>query len=649
MSPRLVSLAILKANWNQGRSYLDNFIPFVAECLRTAAGPITVAEVQTNVRETFGISIPQHTLQTLLQRAARQGLVRRANGLYFPNTEKLAERVLAPDQSELVRCYDTLVKQMMTFATERYGRALSSEHAIVALDGYVSAFGTSTVLKGAVADVEFDLHAGPGRENEFVVHAFVQHLSSSDPASFGYFQMIVEGSMLASVVYLPEPGSVERKFKNSTVYLDTPFLLRLLGFQGEELSAPATELVELLRDLGAVLACFDRTLSELRGVLQGAQLYGTGRQTAVGLHFRAQGLKRSDVDLLIAGLPESFRSRRIAVVPFPGYSERTSVDETSFREILEKTVRYSSDSTMQHDLDAIVAVHRLRGGGIQPILEESKAIFLTTNTNLVKASRRFFSAQYDGHSWPHAITDTVLATLVWLKRPLQAPDLPRKQIMADCYAALRPPPNLWNQWLNEIEQESKKGTFTDAQLDIMRFSPEAQRALMDKTFGDPSALSANTLNEVLAVAEAQITAPVAEELRVERTLRAEAEAAADRLKIARDAAVAVVKERVQRHHERLRVKAERRARHFGRGVFALLLVVIVAGILAPMFGWGVLPGPHPAVVLRILGICVSAFAALATVAGAGWGWNISAFAGRIEGWIAPILHRRYVRKFGEES
>ncbi len=515
VSPRLVSLAILKANWNQGRSYLDNFIPFVAESLRIAAGPITVAEVQAGVRQTFGISIPQHTLQTLLRRAAHQGLVKRSNGVYFPNVNKLAEKVLAPDQSELVRCYDALVAQMKMFTIERYGRTLSSAQIIGALDGYVSAFGASTVLKGSVADVEFDSRANVGRENEYIVHAFVQHLASCDPASFGYFQMIVEGSMLTSVVYLPEPGSVERKFKDSMVYLDTPFLLRLLGFQGEELSAPAMELVALLRDLGARLACFERTLSELRGVLQGAQFFGTGKQTAVSDHFRANGLKRSDVDLLIAALPQSLRSRNIEVVSFPSYSERTSVDETAFRKILEKTVRYQSDSTMQHDLDAIVAVHRLRGGGTQPILEESKAIFLTTNTNLVKASRLFFHTEHDGYSWPHVITDAVFSTLVWLKRPLQAPDLPRKQIMADCYAALRPPPSLWNQWLNEIEQESKRGTFSDAQLDIMRFSPEAQRALMDKTFGDPSALNANTFNEVLAVAEAKITAPVAEELRVD--------------------------------------------------------------------------------------------------------------------------------------
>jgi hypothetical protein len=56
----------------------------------------------------------------------------------------------------------------------------------------------------------------------------------------------------------------------------------------------------------------------------------------------------------------------------------------------------------------------------------------------VRAARRFFAAGYDGFTWPLAVLDHDLATLAWLKRPLQAPDLPRKQIIADCYAALRP-------------------------------------------------------------------------------------------------------------------------------------------------------------------------------------------------------------------
>ncbi|MHB8219681.1 MAG: tudor domain-containing protein [Acidimicrobiales bacterium] len=102
----------------------------------------------------------------------------------------------------------------------------------------------------------------------------------------------------------------------------------------------------------------------------------------------------------------------------------------------------------------------------------------------MKASHEFFRMEEADHVWPHAMLDTNLATLVWLKQPHRAPDLPRKQIVADCYAALHPDDKMWNRWLAEIQRIADNGDYGDAALDIMRFSPDAQRALMDVTLGD---------------------------------------------------------------------------------------------------------------------------------------------------------------------
>ena len=68
------SLAILKVNWDEGRDYIENFVPFVAECIRMAPQPeISVGDLQAAVRDTFGINIPQGALQIILGRAARHG------------------------------------------------------------------------------------------------------------------------------------------------------------------------------------------------------------------------------------------------------------------------------------------------------------------------------------------------------------------------------------------------------------------------------------------------------------------------------------------------------------------------------------------------------------------------------------------------
>jgi hypothetical protein len=482
---------------------------------------VTAADVQRSLKDRFSMKVPQAVVETLLKRTARQGFARRHFGRYEPNHEKLSDTILSTKRDELLRCYSALIAQLRTFASDLYDRSISESEASTALDAYVGEFGAQTLLQG-VAELEFEPRVVVAAEVEYVVHAFVEHLSATDPASFSYFLMIIEGNMLASLVYLPELDSAQRKFNDSTVYLDTPLLIRALGYAGPELEAPAVELLTLLSASRARLACFEATLSELRGVVQGAAS-SPGRgwigNSEVAREFHRRHLKRADVDILVGQLEEAMSRLNIRVMPSPPHAVDWTVDEGLFQEILSRHVKYRQEATLLGDLDALTAVHRLRKGQRPSMFEDSKAVFLTTNTSLVATSREFFRREEDGHSWPHAMLDTDLATLMWLKTPLRAPDLPRKRIMADCYAALRPSDSLWNKWLNEIDRTAQSGDYSDSQLDIMRFSPDAQRALMDTTFGSESALNDRTIQRVLATAQAKITAPVQAELEEERARR----------------------------------------------------------------------------------------------------------------------------------
>ncbi len=657
--PRLVSLAILKENYNRGRSYLDTFVPFVAECLRSAPGPVTPSAVQKSLRKIFGMQIPQQVVEALLRRAVRDGLATGIDGSYQPNLEKLDERILTPKRQELIQCYETLIAQMRAFAAERYEKLLTDQQASSALDAYVSEFGATTLLRG-IADLPPEPRAVTDAELLYVVHAFVEYLASTNLSSFRYFQTIVEGSMLTSLVYLPNPGAVERKFGDVTVYLDTPFMLRALGYLGAELKAPALELLHLLVEGGARLACFDATLAELRGVVLSATP-PSGRSGAtptneVSRQFLLRGFKKADVEIEAAQLDDVLRRMDVRVVAAPGYTIDLGVDERRFEEVLSRHVHYARDTTMRHDLDALTAVHRLRRGQRTSIMEDSKAIFVTTNGKLTAASREFFRLEEDGHSWPHAMLDGELATLMWLKTPLDAPDLPRKQIMADCYAALRPSEAMWNRYLAEIERTAERGDFSDKQLDIMRYSVPAQRALMDSTFGEEDAIDDRVVRQVLASAEAAITAPVQAELEDERNRRTAAEETAARQERAAAAATlaaeqaavsALAADKVARHG-RLMANAEHRAKRFGRSVFVGLTIVLAVSVALGIIVT-VVPALSSVTWLRIPAGVLAVLAGLATIAGSGWGWNARDFANRVEKRLAPFLHRRSLRRLGEET
>ena len=60
-------------------------------------------------------------------------------------------------------------------------------------------------------------------------------------------------------------------------------------------------------------------------------------------------------------------------------------------------------------------------------------------------------------------------------------------MVADCYAALSPPDELWQAYLTEIDKLERLGDITRDDYEILRRTGEAEQMLMDITMGQPSA------------------------------------------------------------------------------------------------------------------------------------------------------------------
>ncbi len=257
---------------------------------------------------------------------------------------------------------------------------------------------------------------------------------------------------------------------------------------------------------------------------------------------------------------------------------------------------------------------------------------------------------------------------MWLKEPLAAPDLPRKHIIADCYAALRPDAALWGRYLDEIDRLQHQGEVEEEDVQLLRFSLDAQRALMGRTRGDPDEVSNEAIADVLEVARAQARAPVEEklakvkgELADERALREEAErkatAEADAARaaeedarqhaVAADAAREAVRLSDERQRGRIERRAHRHARVVGHVLFGVLMLALgaaavlsAAALTVPSFS---IPGGPLAPVAASVLLGVSTFTNWV------WGWNLRAGIGRLESWLKGVLTRRYLVDFDGEG
>lgn len=286
-------------------------------------------------------------------------------------------------------------------------------------------------------------------------------------------------------------------------------------------------------------------------------------------------------------------------------------------------------------MQSLAAVARLRGLRRMDKFESSKAVFVTTNTTLARASSEFFRDIEGMGAIPLCMPADTMTRLAWVKKPVVAPDLPKHVVMAASYAALNPSPALWRRYLAEIERRREAGQITDEEYHLLRSSLEARAALMDKTFGEEQAFSAGTLDEVLAYAREAVQAEKRARTEKEKELRLEAEELA-RTERGR-------RERVEGAH---RGKVARRARRFGAvvgwGVAAVLAVAVVVGFFATIPG-----GPLVEVkgFWRILiWICIGVFAVISVWALLIKGVSASdirrQLSGRVERWWSARGHRK---------
>ena len=642
VNPTVSSLALLKVNYDrQRKDYFDNFVPMVVECLRVSPEEVvSLPTLQSDLQQHFGLKLPQNAIKTVLKRARKRNYVTVHNGVYYRNEDQIQDLGFSTEQKRVRIEHESLLQDFVTFCDQRLSISLSSDDADAALQAYLKEH--QLQLVNAVTHGTVVPPAGRSVRNfRYLVSSFVWHLQDTASVALNYLETVVKGHILADAIFLPDPGNASRKFRETEVYFDTPFLLNALGYGGEAQKEPCVELIDLLYETGAELRCFTHTRDEIRGVLEmcANQVQSNDTRETLGpeslRNFRSLGYSKSDVMMLADGLEKDLRALHIRIVGKAPHGEREyQIDEDALREELEEAVNYSRPQQVLRDVDSISAIMRLRKGAYPHRLEECRALFVTTNSALVNAVQRKFSDGSRGSVSP-CITDQALTNLLWLKKPTAAPDLPRKRIIADCYAAIQPSEHLWKLFLDEIEKLNRMAEVTADQYYMLRNSTAVEIALVEITQGREEGFTEGTVPEIL--------------VRVQSNIEAAKQAELDKVKISRESLQGELNA-VREEKARRRTSIQFRARHYAEKVvfwFKVLAVVVLATATVCSFGWGLpfinLPWTrYPAIFVLIVLLIFS-------VASFWNGATVEGIARRLEVALAKRIEQRLLVLVAEEE
>ena len=590
-------------------------LPFLVAALRRTVGFIvTVDEVAEHLKTLFGLEFPQEVLRGMLKAAYRQDVLTRATEndvTYLTINRRQLDQFpeIEEASTEIRREHGQFIRELRDYSRERFERRMDREEAEAALHTLLLDRVDSISCIEDYSNVASEWSSEMSSDDAgYILKRFIEDEVVPGTDLHEYLRRIARGSALAVAVFY-RGDQVERlasSMNGLKVYFDTPLLLGLLGYHKPEDRAAVADVLRLVVESGATPCVFEHTCQELRNVLLGAATDMRSAQHGLALESTMPVVESYVQGALGASVPHRDRDRyvldaeRLPVILAERYgfkleqavSSRSEQDEESLAELVQ--TKYAVDPSrrlISFDVKSLLGVDRLRQSRQPLSLDQAEAVFVTTNPQLADASEAFFDTSPRSDCVPLCYTSDALACLLWLKRPLELPDMPWRQVVSYVYAGLYPGDELWRKYTGFLDSlRLRENPISDEDYFVLRFTVGARQALMDSTLGHADLLTVGSITDILTKAKNDLATELQDELdakiaALDATRRrvSELEAIYSELERAREEATTAVSEALEREPldrvlvvwETVAIDSRRLARRERRGLEATAIAAII--------------------------------------------------------------------------
>lgn len=517
----LTTLALIKTNIeNKQESILDSYIPFIRYYIsKVGCVNIDILNLRASLADEFGFSIPIPSLKLMLNKMVRLGEIQespennfKSKNIQFDHGEFDARRAAARE------VIGNLVTGLIQHAKDVNNFPMESSDAENALLEFMQSQSISCI-SSYVHEREIAINGNVPHE-QFCVASFVEFLRKNDRAGFDALVVITIGRLGANLLNGASVCDSTTSLKETTIYFDTPWLIKLLGFVGPDQQEMAIELLSMCKELGAQTATFthlrgelDNVLYQVEGMLSGSMIIpprNGKKDTDVYSFCKERRISKSDVSLWRSALDDKLNEHGIAVYESPQSIAEYSISDTQLREAMDDVGLHSREDTKRTDIDSIYAIYQLRKGVSPRSIEKSIATLCTTNSTLSRAAFVFGKSQDNTFEVSSVVTDFSLCNLLWFKFPSKLSQLPEKILTANCSAAMMPTPEYIAKFDSELNKILAQGQISETTFRNFRYNTSARDHLLNLTKGDPDELTEEQIQAVIHVYDENLTRPLRE-------------------------------------------------------------------------------------------------------------------------------------------
>ena len=480
----------------QQKDSIDLMLPFVKYTLHekySVGSVVSASDVCDYIRKEFSFeNLPLATIEKTLKRlSASSGCLTRKNHEYTLN--RLTEEDHTKFKLKYTRArenIDSIIQALTPYINSRVNfKKYNENDARNALFAFLDKYGLSTYenkIKEQNVTNRDQIQRTIGmfilQENEKGSHIFENLLE------------LIKGIFLSKALYLQTENKelFNSRMKNTTIILDAPLLLRILGLKSEGENRKAKEFLQML-PTQVNLHYFQQNFDELQHIIRtykSQRIYG-GKYTQTLEYFDEVNSSVEEIDQCYIQLEKKLRGYNVTeynIDDIPA-DDKYSIDTIGLQDYLkEKIPAYNNNErALENDIATISYVYRLRRGRKPSSIENCRVIFVTNNLNLVKHVNSFLG---EPHVVGCAMTEIDFTILMWLKSNRQNKNVPKEILVANALAATEEvTENFMEGVLEKIKNYQKEGTFDEENAGLILENIYYRRELVDKCNGNPEELS----------------------------------------------------------------------------------------------------------------------------------------------------------------
>lgn len=475
----LLHLALLETlKTDEIQDEIDLFLPFIAVAAKEVGKQIiNEKDIQGCMLDSFGFKPPLSAIKVLMTRAKKRGLLIKENHSFIPCHEKIDEwrNDYEHKQEDVNISLSSLKLEFVKFTKEQFGKELTEVDAEKLILNFIEVNVSCVISERAYRKGELNDEI---KNTDHLIASFISHIHRNQPILLEHFSRCVKGMLLANYLFYADKVTDKKSYKSIIVYLDSPIVLGLLGYSGNQAKETYSDFLKLLQSLDINVRIFDRTQDEIEGLLNAwkvdlSKKYYGRFNTKTLEWLRAEGYDSERLDTEIKLLPTIIERFGIEIIQGFRAKKQYQCDE----EALEKSIsnRFCPDKNYEHDTICIARIHNLREGKKINSLNQSFSVFVTHNLPLQKIAYEFFRDEFGRDSIPLVVSEQWMTSIFWLKRPDIYDHLPMEQLLSTAYSLLYTDSRFWDSFISRFEMLQKRGEITEDDFLRIRWDSDLLR------------------------------------------------------------------------------------------------------------------------------------------------------------------------------